>query len=106
MADLTFADLFTGTTGRDVAKKLVTVLIEQQIGQQIGVSPPRSHTLLRNDADLTEQIDTLSEILQQRCGSFVQPGDVVLYKAEENIRRAEQARSAAERQEGLTESLK
>jgi len=27
-----------------------------------------------------DQIDTLSGILQQRCGSFCQPGDVVLYK--------------------------
>lgn len=52
------------------------------------------------------QIDTLSELLQQRCGSFCQPGDVVLYKAEESIRRAESARDPSERTDYLNESLR
>ncbi|OCF37542.1 nuclear pore complex protein Nup155 [Kwoniella heveanensis BCC8398] len=87
LSNLTFQDLLTSSDGREVARKLVTSLIEQQIGQELG-------------------IDTLSEILQQRCGSFCQPGDVVMYKAEESMRRAEGSRDYAERSESLTESLR
>lgn len=52
------------------------------------------------------QIDNLSAVLQQRCGTFVQPGDVVLYKAEESLRRAESTRDATEKQENIAESLR
>lgn len=52
------------------------------------------------------QIDTLSEILQQRCGTFIQPGDVVQYKAEESMRRAEATRDPLEKTESLAESLR
>lgn len=38
LANLTFPGLLTSTDGRDIAKKLVTALIEQQIGQEQGVS--------------------------------------------------------------------
>ena len=56
-------------------------------------------------ADADEQIDTLSEVLQQRCGSFCQTGDVVKYKAEEALRRAEGTRLPSESQQYLEESL-
>ncbi|EIW68747.1 hypothetical protein TREMEDRAFT_63207 [Tremella mesenterica DSM 1558] len=87
LLNLTYQGLLTSLDGREVARKLVTALIEQQIGQELG-------------------IDSLSEILQQRCGTFCQPGDVVLYKAEENIRRAESSRDVQERFEALVESLR
>ncbi|KAL7424377.1 hypothetical protein Q5752_000059 [Cryptotrichosporon argae] len=87
LASLTFQSLLTSAGGRDVARRLVTTLIEQQIGQELG-------------------IDTLSEILQQRCGSFCQPGDVVLYKAEESLRRAEGSRDPLDRADSLAESLR
>ncbi|WWC87143.1 uncharacterized protein L201_002029 [Kwoniella dendrophila CBS 6074] len=87
LANLTFQGLLTSLDGKDVAKRLVTALIEQQIGQELG-------------------IDTLSEILQQRCGTFCQPGDVVMYKAEESMRRAEGARDFGERSDSLAESLR
>ncbi|WVR04455.1 hypothetical protein IAU60_001458 [Kwoniella sp. DSM 27419] len=87
LSNMTFQALLTSLDGREVARKLVTALIEQQIGQELG-------------------IDTLSEILQQRCGSFIQPGDVVMYKAEESMRRAEGARDASERSDSLAESLR
>nr|XP_018265732.1 nuclear pore complex protein Nup155 [Kwoniella dejecticola CBS 10117]OBR87890.1 nuclear pore complex protein Nup155 [Kwoniella dejecticola CBS 10117] len=87
LANLTFQALLTSIDGKDVARKLVTALIEQQIGQELG-------------------IDTLSEILQQRCGTFCQPGDVVMYKAEESMRRAEGARDYGEKTESLAESLR
>nr|XP_019008734.1 nuclear pore complex protein Nup155 [Kwoniella pini CBS 10737]OCF47515.1 nuclear pore complex protein Nup155 [Kwoniella pini CBS 10737] len=87
LSNLTFQALLTSIDGKDVARKLVTALIEQQIGQELG-------------------IDTLSEILQQRCGTFCQPGDVVMYKAEESMRRAEGARDFAEKTDSLAESLR
>ncbi|WVQ69011.1 uncharacterized protein L199_007223 [Kwoniella botswanensis] len=87
LSNLTFQGLLTSLDGKDVARKLVTALIEQQIGQELG-------------------IDTLSEILQQRCGTFCQPGDVVMYKAEESMRRAEGARDFGEKNESLAESLR
>ncbi|TYJ54289.1 hypothetical protein B9479_005048 [Cryptococcus floricola] len=87
LSGLTFESLIASLEGRDVARKLVTSLIEQQIGQELG-------------------IDTLSEILQQRCGSFIQPGDVVQYKAEESMRRAESSRDPQEVADSLAESLR
>jgi nuclear pore complex protein Nup155 len=38
LLNLTFQTLLTTTDGRDIAKQLVTALIEQQIGQELGVS--------------------------------------------------------------------
>ena len=37
IGSLTFRGLFTSVEGRDAARKLVTSLIEQQIGQELGV---------------------------------------------------------------------
>lgn len=37
IANLTFQGLFTSIDGHDVARKLVTSLIEMQIGQELGV---------------------------------------------------------------------
>ncbi|KAJ6604576.1 nucleoporin [Mycena vulgaris] len=73
--------------GELVAKALVNVVIDQQIGQQISV-------------------DTISEVLQHRCGSFCSTDDVMLYKAKENIRKAVETRSPTERQNWLAESLR
>ncbi|ORX34408.1 Non-repetitive/WGA-negative nucleoporin C-terminal-domain-containing protein [Kockovaella imperatae] len=87
LSNLLWRDLVCSINGKDIAKKLVTALIEQQIGQELG-------------------IDTLSEILQQRCGTFVQPGDVVLYKAEESMRRAEGSRDPSERSDSLGEAVR
>ena len=37
LANLTWQGLLTSLDGRDIARKLVTALIEQQIGQELGV---------------------------------------------------------------------
>ena len=63
------------------------MVIDQQIGQQVGV-------------------DTVSDVLQLRCGSFCSTDDVMLYKAKENTRRAVESRSFAERQGSLEDSLR
>lgn len=51
-------------------------------------------------------IDTISDILQQRCGSFCRTDDVVLFKALEGIRKAKESRDPHERSECLRESLR
>ncbi|KAH9857879.1 nucleoporin [Lenzites betulinus] len=84
---LTFEDLITVDKGVTASRALVNVIINQQIGQQISV-------------------DTISEVLQQRCGSFCSTDDVMLYKARENIRRAVETRNPTERQTWLGESLR
>jgi hypothetical protein len=38
LSNLTFKDLFVSPDAKEIAKKLVTALIEQQIGQELGVS--------------------------------------------------------------------
>nr|ODO01102.1 hypothetical protein L204_01827 [Cryptococcus depauperatus CBS 7855] len=87
LTTMTFAELITDLTGNNVAQQLMSVLIEQQIGQQLGV-------------------DALSQILRERCGSFIRPGDVVQYKAEEHMRLAETCRDASEKRKMLIESLR
>ncbi|KDQ20540.1 hypothetical protein BOTBODRAFT_26554 [Botryobasidium botryosum FD-172 SS1] len=84
---LTYEGLLTTKLGRDVARNLVNSVINQQIGQHISV-------------------DTISEILQQRCGSFCSSDDVMLYKAIENIQRAKETRDMGERAKCLRESLR
>ncbi|KDQ63476.1 hypothetical protein JAAARDRAFT_695291 [Jaapia argillacea MUCL 33604] len=87
VTSLTFEDLVTTQNGVTVSRALVNIVIDQQIGQQIGV-------------------DTISEVLQQRCGSFCSTDDVMLYKARENIRKAAESRNPLERQNWLGESLR
>ncbi|KAI3622521.1 nucleoporin [Moniliophthora roreri] len=87
IASLTFEDLITTQSGMNVSRALVNVIIDQQIGQQISV-------------------DTISEVLQNRCGSFCSTDDVMLYKAKENIRKAAETKNPTERQKWLAESLR
>ncbi|KAF8078700.1 nucleoporin [Lyophyllum atratum] len=87
IAAQTFESLITTQDGMTISRALVNVVIDQQIGQQISV-------------------DTISEVLQHRCGSFCSTDDVMLYKAKENIRKAVESRNPAERQNWLAESLR
>ncbi|KAJ7596975.1 nucleoporin [Mycena floridula] len=87
ITSLTYEDLITSQTGMSVSRALVNVIIDQQIGQQISV-------------------DTISEVLQHRCGAFCSTDDVMLYKAKENIKKAIETRNLKERQNWLAESLR
>ncbi|KAF8507029.1 nucleoporin [Russula emetica] len=87
IASMTFEELITGQNGVTASRALVNVIIDQQIGQQIAV-------------------DTISDILQTRCGSFCSTDDVMLYKAKESVRRAVESRNPQERQGYLGESLR
>ena len=61
LIDITYADLLTTSRGRDIARSLVSAIINIQIGQNLSV-------------------DAISDVLQQRCGSFCSADDVLLYK--------------------------
>ncbi|GLB36074.1 putative non-repetitive/WGA-negative nucleoporin C-terminal [Lyophyllum shimeji] len=87
IAAQTFESLISTQDGMTISRALVNVVIDQQIGQQISV-------------------DTISEVLQHRCGSFCSTDDVMLYKAKENVRKAVESRNPAERQNWLAESLR
>jgi hypothetical protein len=69
---LTFKSLFVDPESRTIAKRLVTALIELQIGQEAGVSTSNDQAY--------RQIDALSAKLREQCGSFVSPGDIDQYK--------------------------
>ncbi|KAF7970509.1 hypothetical protein HWV62_23741 [Athelia sp. TMB] len=87
VSSMTFEDLITRQEGVNASRALVNIVIDQQIGQQIGV-------------------DTISEVLQSRCGSFCSTDDVMLYKARENVRKAVETRNPTERHNWLGESLR
>ncbi|GAA5951998.1 hypothetical protein JCM3765_005163 [Sporobolomyces pararoseus] len=87
LSELTYSELLTTKMGRDVARGLVSSVINQQIGRHLSV-------------------DAISETLQQRCGSFCSADDVLLYKAIEAMRRAKDTPDSNERTESLRESLR
>lgn len=64
---MNYADLLTTTKGRDVARSLVSTIINMQIGQNLSV-------------------DAISDVLQQRCGSFCSADDVLLYKVSTRLK--------------------
>ncbi|PCH33730.1 nucleoporin [Wolfiporia cocos MD-104 SS10] len=86
LSTITFEELVTDQKGVNAARALIGIVINRQIGQQISV-------------------DTISEVLQQRCGSFCSTDDVMLYKAKELVRKAAETRNTTERQNWLGESL-
>ncbi|KAG1762421.1 Non-repetitive/WGA-negative nucleoporin C-terminal-domain-containing protein [Suillus occidentalis] len=87
ITSMTFEDLITSQNGVTAARALVNVVIDQQIGQQISV-------------------DAISEVLQQRCGSFCSTDDDMLYKARESVRKAAESRNPSERHNWLGQSLR
>lgn len=86
LLNLSYETLITTPQGRQTARALVSNLMNQQLGQQIS-------------------IDTISDTLQNRCGSFCNADDVILYKAMESIRKARSCRTVSERETYLHEGL-
>ncbi|KAK0530039.1 hypothetical protein OC834_003460 [Tilletia horrida] len=87
LASLSYVDLVTTSQGRDIARALVEAVIDRQIASQVS-------------------IDSIADVLQQRCGSFCSAADVQLYKALELVRGAKEAKDAAERAACLRDGLK
>lgn len=69
LADLTFENLFSQTSGKDLAKRLVKAIVNRNI-------------------ESGSNVETVADALRRRCGSFCSPDDVVIFKAQEQLQRA------------------
>lgn len=75
--ELTFEGLFVSAAGRDLAKELVKAIVNRNIANG-------------------SNVDTVAEALRRRCGSFCSADDVVIFKAQEQVKRASEAGSQSE----------
>ena len=75
--ELTYADLFSTAKGKEIAKELVKAIVNRNI---------------LNGAN----VETVADALRRRCGSFCSPADVVIFKAQEQLRRAAESGSSTE----------
>lgn len=69
---LTFEELFSSSKGHDVAKELVKSIVNRNIAKG-------------------SNVETVAEALRRRCGTFCSAEDVVIFKAQEQLKRATEA---------------
>lgn len=88
LRNLTFESLFALTQGKDLAKVLVKAIVNRNI-------------------ESGSNVETVADALRRRCGSFCSPDDVVIFKAQEQLKRAsEQPLNTNQSRALLFESLK
>lgn len=75
--DLTYEGLFSTVAGKDIAKELVKAIVNRNIANG-------------------SNVETVAEALRRRCGSFCSADDVVIFKAQEHLKRASEAGSESE----------
>ena len=86
--DLTFEGLFTTINGKDLAKELVKAIVNRNIANG-------------------SNVETVAEALRRRCGSFCSADDVIIFKAQELLKRSSEAGSESESGRNLlNESLR
>ena len=69
LMDLTYEKLFSSAEGKDLAKLLVKAIVNKNI-------------------ESGSNVETVADALRRRCGSFCSPDDVVIFKAQEQLKRA------------------
>ncbi|OJD18800.1 hypothetical protein AJ78_01207 [Emergomyces pasteurianus Ep9510] len=69
---LTFEELFSSSKGHDVAKELVKSIVNRNIAKG-------------------SNVETVAEALRRKCGTFCSAEDVVIFKAQEQLKRASEA---------------
>lgn len=74
---LIYEGLFCSADGRDLAKELVKAIVNRNIANG-------------------SNVDTVAEALRRRCGSFCSADDVVIFKAQEQVKRASEAGATSE----------
>lgn len=85
---LTFEELFSTNKGHTMAKELVKAIVNRNIAKG-------------------SNVETIAEALRRKCGSFCSAEDVVIFKAQEQLKRAAEAGNNAEFARNLlNESLK
>lgn len=87
LRQLTYEKLFATDEGKDLAKVLVKAIVNRNI-------------------ESGSNVETVADALRRRCGSFCSPDDVVIFKAQEQLKRAsEQPLSTNQSRTLLHESL-
>ncbi|KAI7204676.1 nucleoporin-domain-containing protein [Hortaea werneckii] len=74
---LTFESLFVSPDGKELAKELVKAIVNRNIANG-------------------SNVDTVAEALRRRCGTFCSSEDVVIFKAQEQVKRASEAGGQSE----------
>lgn len=69
LRDLTYERLFAQDSGKDLAKLLVKAIVNRNI-------------------ESGSNVETVADALRRRCGSFCSPDDVVIFRAQEQVKRA------------------
>ncbi|SPN98488.1 related to NUP170 - nuclear pore protein [Cephalotrichum gorgonifer] len=69
LRDLTYEKLFSSAPGKELAKVLVKAIVNRNI-------------------ESGSNVETVADALRRRCGSFCSPDDVVIFKAQEQLKRA------------------
>ncbi len=69
---LTFEELFSTKKGLDLARELVKAIVNRNIAKG-------------------SNVETVAEALRRRCGSFCSAHDVIIFKAQEQLKRASEA---------------
>jgi nuclear pore complex protein Nup155 len=88
LKELTYEKLFSQSSGKDLAKLLVKAIVNRNI-------------------ESGSNVETVADALRRRCGSFCSPDDVIIFKAQEQLKRAsEQQHNTNQARILLSESLK
>lgn len=69
LRDLTYEILFSADQGKDLAKVLVKAIVNRNIANG-------------------SNVDTVADALRRRCGSFCSADDVIIFKAQEQLKKA------------------
>ncbi|KAI9257209.1 Nup133 N terminal like-domain-containing protein [Phascolomyces articulosus] len=83
----TFKDLLTTNDGRELAKALAMAIIDETMAK-------------------FGNLDIVTDILEQRCGTFCNSSDVLFYKAQKQIDAAKSEANTMPSRDALQESLK
>ena len=84
---MTYGGLFATPQGQNLAKELVTAIVNKNIAHGVNV-------------------DTIADALRRRCGSFCSADDVVVFRALEQVKRAKTEKDADVKHRLLRESLR
>ena len=86
--NLTYEGLFSTGSGKDMAKELVKAIVNRNIANG-------------------SNVETVAEALRRRCGTFCSSDDVIIFKAQELLKRSSEAGSESESGRNLlNESLR
>ncbi|KAF1946917.1 nucleoporin-domain-containing protein [Clathrospora elynae] len=75
---LTFQGLFSVNEGKEIARELVKAIVNRNIAKG-------------------SNVESVAEALRRKCGSFCSSDDVVIFKAQENLKKAADSGANAER---------